>query len=247
MKLAKRLLSASLSLSLLFGITSQAMAETLTLPSTLKTIGEEAFAGDTSLDDVVIPDGTVSIESRAFADSSLTRINLPFSLNSIAEDAFQGTEPRAAATAGTYAYRWAVEHGLTTEGAVEGELSASAKATLASNSAYASLTARRLTVDGIPLYEVFQNDGQSKPLVIILHGGAGGNKEKFFKTACDAALQGFYSVAMDCAACGESDLGPIDAVTCWSSTSESGATPWAAILPLPTLFTEATGRISLFR
>ena len=218
MKIVQKLLLLVLVLSLLLGVGAEAWAETLTLPSTLKTIGEEAFAGDSSLDDVVIPDGTVSIGSRAFADSSLTRINLPFSLNSIAEDAFQGTEPRAAATAGTYAYRWAVEHGLTTEGAVEGELSAAAKATLASNSAYASLTARRLTVDGIPLYEVFQNDGQSKPLVIILHGGAGGNKEKFFKTACDAALQGFYSVAMDCAACGESDLGPIDAVTCWSMT-----------------------------
>jgi len=43
---------------------------TLTLPSTMKTIGEEAFTG-TSAQIVVIPDGATAIESRAFADSAV--------------------------------------------------------------------------------------------------------------------------------------------------------------------------------
>ena len=207
----QRLLALAAVLSVFLSIGAEARAETQILPSELTTIEEEAFAGDTSLDEVMLPEGMVSIGPRAFAGSSLARINLPFSLDSIAEDAFQGAEPTAAATAGTYAYRWAVEHGLSTEGTVVGELSASAAATLNANPAYASLTARRLTIDGIPLNEVYTDNGVSKPLVIFIHGGYG-SKDSIFNQACNAALRGFYCVCIDCAACGDSDLGPIDDV-----------------------------------
>ena len=50
----------------------------------LEVIEVEAFYGDDSLDEVVLPEGTVSIGSRAFANSSLRRINLPDSLTIIA-------------------------------------------------------------------------------------------------------------------------------------------------------------------
>ena len=49
-------------------------AATLTLPANLKTIQEEAFYGDTSLDEVVLPEGLERIESRAFAESSVKEI-----------------------------------------------------------------------------------------------------------------------------------------------------------------------------
>ena len=52
----------------------------MTLSVALKVIQAEAFCGDTSLDKVVLPDGIKRIESRAFADSTLTEINLPDSL-----------------------------------------------------------------------------------------------------------------------------------------------------------------------
>lgn len=63
---------------------------TLTLPSELQIIEEDAFYGDTSIDKVVVPDGTKEIRSRAFANSSLTEIELPDTLTFIADDAFSG-------------------------------------------------------------------------------------------------------------------------------------------------------------
>ena len=63
---------------------------TLTLPSALKIIEEEAFAGNTSIEKVIVPDGTTEIRSRAFADSSMTELVLPDSLEFIADDAFEG-------------------------------------------------------------------------------------------------------------------------------------------------------------
>ena len=49
---------------------------TLTLPSALQIIDEEAFAGNTSIERVIVPDGTTEIRSRAFADSSMTELVL---------------------------------------------------------------------------------------------------------------------------------------------------------------------------
>ena len=92
---------------------SGSLAGTLTIPSSVKTIEEEAFYGDKSISEVELPDGILRIESKAFANSSINSLNLPASLTFIAEDAFDQTEIRAVnAEKGTYAYQWAVLHGL---------------------------------------------------------------------------------------------------------------------------------------
>ena len=79
----------------------------LTLPAELNVIEEEAF---TSLyvGSVVLGENVQRIEKRAFADCSLTEnINLPASIEFIAEDAFSGCEKlTAAVTDGSYAHQW---------------------------------------------------------------------------------------------------------------------------------------------
>ena len=70
-----------------------ALAENvLTLPSAVRVIEEEAFEGDTSIDKVVLPEGVTAINARAFADSTLSEINLPASLESIDDSAFDGPD-----------------------------------------------------------------------------------------------------------------------------------------------------------
>jgi uncharacterized repeat protein (TIGR02543 family) len=69
----------------------QASAMTsISLPATLTSIGEYAFASSTSLDAISIPYGVVSIGEWAFSSSELLEtINLPASVTSIGNTAFQ--------------------------------------------------------------------------------------------------------------------------------------------------------------
>ena len=432
MGIIKKLNCLFVTFLLFFGVSTAVYAETLFLPTDLKTIEEAAFAGDTSLDQIVVPEGTLTIGSRAFANSSVKAIALPQSLTTIEEDAFLGSRPAVSAVKGSYACNWAKDHGLlptlaftddfaydwTVERAAfvdnpeiglshnswvrnymiknyenladkisgepewdvsfigesqgasitytigswagsgaraidvkildepktdcvlhykvsctwggetiialgtlqyrktalpagieapdtyylrvgepylfhaaflplgfsfgtdvntgvttdmkcskhnvrengegvceftplesgiftvelgknssnivmskkvrlyvsddivpgwqvtEGSLSDKASQTLAN---YSGLTAKQKIVEGIPLYEVFQDDGTEKPLVILFHPG-GGSKEQTFQTACNYARMGVYAVAIDSAGCGESQIGPIDAVESWSVT-----------------------------
>ncbi len=85
-------LSWVLAFTLMLSVGGAAFADTLTLPSSLSVLGEEAFCGDTSLDEVVVPGGVTEIGSRAFADSSLQRIYLPATVGNIAGDAFAGAD-----------------------------------------------------------------------------------------------------------------------------------------------------------
>ena len=90
-----------------------AAGEQLTLPRSLRTIGEEAYAGDGSLDEVVLPEGLTSIGPRAFAGSSVRRVYFPERLRDIAEDAFDN----CAGVTGwgapyTYAAAYCAEHGI---------------------------------------------------------------------------------------------------------------------------------------
>ena len=95
-----------LCLSLLFTV----QAAKLNLPAGLKIIEAEAFMGDSSIDEVVLPDGVEIIGSKAFANSSLKQIFLPSSVTYIAEDAFD-RDIVIEATEGTIAYIWAKENG----------------------------------------------------------------------------------------------------------------------------------------
>ena len=62
----------------------------ITLPSTLKTLGEEAFEGCTSLIKIKIPKGVDSIPKRAFANcESLESICLPKNLKEVGKGAFE--------------------------------------------------------------------------------------------------------------------------------------------------------------
>ncbi|MBR2902288.1 MAG: leucine-rich repeat domain-containing protein [Clostridia bacterium] len=66
-------------------------AETVSLPSTLKEIGESAFEHCESLQEVVIPEGVTRIESYAFKDCLLLKsIELPSTLEDIWGFAFDG-------------------------------------------------------------------------------------------------------------------------------------------------------------
>lgn len=84
----------------------------LTLPSKVRHIEASAFEGDTSLGEVILPEGIETIGARAFADASISRIHLPGSLSEIADDAFDGASVGFFdADRNTYAYNWLDGHG----------------------------------------------------------------------------------------------------------------------------------------
>ena len=110
----KRLLPLLLVFVLLFSLAAEAFADTLTLPASLQEIGDEAFYGDDSLDEVVIPDGTTRVGERAFADSGVGRVYFPDSVVEIADDAFEGADAAViVSTVSAPAARYALKHDTT--------------------------------------------------------------------------------------------------------------------------------------
>ncbi len=104
-------LAAFLPICLLIGTVSAEDAAVLRMPAGLKIIEEQAFYGDTGLDTVILQVGTETIESKAFAYSSLQTAELPASLRSIADDAFAGCKGlNVKAPEDSYAYIWAVRN-----------------------------------------------------------------------------------------------------------------------------------------
>ena len=91
-----------------------ASADDLSLPVDVRVIEASAFENDLSLDRVILPDGLLRIEERAFAGSGVSRVHIPASVEYIAEDAFDGCEngPGVTAVKGTYGYSWAADHHL---------------------------------------------------------------------------------------------------------------------------------------
>lgn len=69
-----------------------AISQVLVLPESTKAIETEAFYGDTSIREVVLPEGVETIGERAFANSGVTKVNLPETLTYIAPDAFAGCD-----------------------------------------------------------------------------------------------------------------------------------------------------------
>ena len=68
-----------------------ARAERLELPALLGEIGEEAFAGNAAVSEVIIPQGTTSIGSRAFAGCArLGWVTVPDSVEAFGDGVFDG-------------------------------------------------------------------------------------------------------------------------------------------------------------
>ena len=102
-----------LLLALILLLTPVLSSADIVLPVSLSVIEDEAFMGDMSISDVVLPDNVKRIGRRAFADSSITSIHLPASLDYIADDAFMNcSSVTVTADEDSYAYRWAVRLGL---------------------------------------------------------------------------------------------------------------------------------------
>ena len=118
--LRKLLLSIVLLSLCLF---SAAHAEDVVIPEDTKVIEAEAFVGvglwvygeDEPYPmflTVDLPEGIERIESRAFADSGIWLINLPDSLNFIADDAFENCDCYAEVTYGSYAQQYCDRMGI---------------------------------------------------------------------------------------------------------------------------------------
>ena len=73
-----------------FSVFSSSMADQIVIPNGTTFIEDEAFFGDQSLNDLVLPEGLLHIGSKAFANTSLHSVSLPFSLEYFARDAFDG-------------------------------------------------------------------------------------------------------------------------------------------------------------
>ena len=114
MKQTRRILTVLMILAILMlGSSIAASAnETLTLPAALQVVDVEAFYGSSSIQQVILPEGITEIRARAFANSTLSEINLPDSLTFIDPSAFDGPDKvTVTANEGTYAYDWAVAYG----------------------------------------------------------------------------------------------------------------------------------------
>ena len=103
-----------LTMALVFPfIYSTAFADMITLPAGLQVIETEAFYGDASLDTVILLDGIKTIKDRAFANSSIKKIQSPESLLFMASTAFIGcSNLNAEVYEGSYAHLFCDQHGI---------------------------------------------------------------------------------------------------------------------------------------
>lgn len=117
MKLRRRICICAVAFVLaISNVSTLATADTLTMPAALQIIDVGAFWGDTSIRKVVLQENITEIRARAFANSTLSEINLPASLTYIDDTAFDGPDKvTMIAAEGTYAYYWAVENGYIIE------------------------------------------------------------------------------------------------------------------------------------
>lgn len=75
---------------------------------------------------------------------------------------------------------------------------------------------RKLEIDGTQLYEIKKNDGELKPLVILLHPGF--QHKNLNEAAALAEGENVCMITIDCAGSGESQDGPIQAPAAFMET-----------------------------
>lgn len=81
--------------------------ETVSLPSTLKTIGEGVFAECHNLSNITLPEGLTSIGVGAFSDCSFTKIRIPDSVKTINGYIFGNSNVTIYASSDSYARKYA--------------------------------------------------------------------------------------------------------------------------------------------
>lgn len=95
---------------------SVSFADPLVLPEHLEVIEDEAFRDDSSLGEVLLPEGLKRIGAYAFSGSSVTRLYLPASLENIDETAFSDCENLLCwGPAGTYGEMFCAKNHLEYE------------------------------------------------------------------------------------------------------------------------------------
>ena len=114
MKRIRTILAFFLLASILLGYNIRSFAENeIRLPANLKCIGEAAFLGDTSIENIIIPKGVVKIEAKAFANTELSRVFIPDTVTFIADDAFENCKKcHIYVNGNNYVYQWATNHNI---------------------------------------------------------------------------------------------------------------------------------------
>ena len=122
---SKKGIYALLALSLICCAGTAGAETTFQMPDGLRVIEEEAFMGTAFEDDVVIPEGVISIGDRAFANSKIKAIYLPETIQSMGVDVFVGvSDYYAVVEPGSYAEAYCSQNGIssrTTGGYPESE------------------------------------------------------------------------------------------------------------------------------
>lgn len=113
-------LRRALALMLAFMMLTSSVASaapTMNLPAMMTVIESEAFKGDTSIENVVIPSGATTIGEEAFANcTSLQTVTIPDSVTAIGANAFAGCgEVTIICSSTSYAAQYAGENGLLTQ------------------------------------------------------------------------------------------------------------------------------------
>ena len=112
MNCPRRLIALLLGLCVFLSAAPGALADEPFFPDGLEEIDDEAFYGDTSLTELVLPDTVRRIGSLAFADTGLTSVRFTDAVTEIADDAFDGIgRPEVYAPEGSYAWEWCVRRG----------------------------------------------------------------------------------------------------------------------------------------
>ena len=110
----KRTLWILLALAVLICVSATGALADFILPPSTEVIEAEAFMDNGSIERVVLNEGLKRIESRAFSGCPLKTLTLPSTLEFIADDAFDW-DPNLSvsvhAPKGSYAWKWAVDHG----------------------------------------------------------------------------------------------------------------------------------------